>query len=75
MAPSSTKKRKCQQRKVKKVMGEFKRRKLKTGNGRGTFVVVVKPKQAVAIALSQAGKTCGINRMPKKRKKMKARTK
>jgi hypothetical protein len=41
------------QKKVKKVMGEFKEGTLHSGKG---GKVVTNPKQAVAIALSQAGK-------------------
>lgn len=39
-------------RKVRKVLGEFKRGKLKSSSGRK----VTKRKQAIAIALSEAGK-------------------
>ena len=42
------------QKKVKKVMGEFKEGTLHSGKG---GKVVKNPKQAVAIALSVAGKT------------------
>ncbi len=42
------------QRKVKKVMGEFKEGTLHSGSKRGP--VVKNPKQAVAIALSEARK-------------------
>ena len=41
------------QKKVKKVMGEFKEGTLHSGKG---GKVVTNPKQAVAIALSEAGK-------------------
>lgn len=41
------------QKKVKKVMGEFKEGTLHSGKG---GKVVKNPKQAVAIALSEAGK-------------------
>jgi hypothetical protein len=41
----------CGRAKVKKVMGEFKRRKLRSSSG----ARVSKRKQAVAIALSEAG--------------------
>lgn len=47
-------KKKKQAAKIKKVMGEFKEGTLHSGkNGK----VVKNPKQAIAIALSQAGKT------------------
>ena len=39
------------QKKVEKVMGEFKRNKLRSGSG----AIVRKRKQAVAIALKMAG--------------------
>ena len=41
------------QKKIKKVMGEFKEGTLHSGKG---GKVVTNPKQAVAIALSEAGK-------------------
>ena len=43
------------QAKVKKVMGEFKRGELHSGGKKGP--VVKNPKQAIAIALSEAGKS------------------
>lgn len=42
------------QKKVKKVMKEFKEGKLHSGSKKGP--VVKDPKQAIAIALSEAGK-------------------
>lgn len=41
------------QRKIGKVMGEFKRAKLRSSSGKK----VTNPKQAIAIALSEAGKS------------------
>lgn len=49
--------------KVKKVMGEYKRGKLKSSSGRK----VTSRKQAVAIAMSEAG----MSKVKKKRKKRK----
>lgn len=46
----------CVKSKVHKVMGEFKRRELKTG--KLVKKVVTKKSQALAIALSQARKKC-----------------
>ncbi len=43
----------CRKAKVKKVMGEFKRKQLKTHN-----ITVTSVKQAIAIALSIAKKAC-----------------
>ena len=43
------------QAKVKKVMEEFKEKKLHSGSKKGP--VVKNPKQAIAIALSEAGKS------------------
>jgi hypothetical protein len=47
-----------EQKKVKKVMGEFKEGTLHSGKGgkSGSGKVVKNPKQAIAIALSQARK-------------------
>ena len=50
----------AQKRKVKKVMGEHKRRTLKSGSGRK----VKSRKQAIAIAMSESGQS-------KRRKKRK----
>jgi hypothetical protein len=50
----------AQKRKVKKVMGEHKRRTLKSGSGRK----VKSRKQAIAIAMSESGQS-------KRRKKSK----
>lgn len=47
---ATRKKSTAKKRKIKKVMGEFKRRKLKSSSGRK----VTKRKQAIAIALSEA---------------------
>ena len=44
----------CRSKKIKRVMGEFKEKKLKLRNGS----VVKNPRQAIAIALSQAGRYC-----------------
>lgn len=44
----------CQQRKVAKVMGEFKRKTLKSGSGK----IVKSRDQAVAIAMSEAREHC-----------------
>lgn len=57
----TTKTKSCQKRKVKKVMGEFKRGKLKTGEGKK---VKTRP-QALAIALSEARRKCAIRRRRK----------
>lgn len=43
------------QKKIKKVMGEFKSGELRSGGKKGP--VVKNPKQAIAIALSEAGKS------------------
>ena len=59
--------RKKGRRKVKKVMGEFKRKSLRSGSGRK----VKKRKQAVAIALSEARRSGA--RIPKRRRKSRAR--
>lgn len=47
------KKKTCIQNKVKKVMGEFKQKTLKSNKK-----IVKNPKQAIAIALSVANKKC-----------------
>jgi hypothetical protein len=47
-------KKKCIQEKVKVVMKEFKNKKLKSGSGKR----VKNPKQAIAIALNVAKKSC-----------------
>jgi Family of unknown function (DUF6496) len=54
-------------RKVKKVMGEYKRKSLRSSSGRK----VKKRKQAVAIALSEARRSGA--RIPKRRRKSRAR--
>ena len=46
--------KKCKQRKISKVMGEFKSKSLKLRNKK----IVTNPKQAIAIALSIASKKC-----------------
>ncbi len=46
----------CKKNKIQKVMGEFKEGRLR-GKNSGT---VVSQKQAIAIALSEAKKMCGI---------------
>lgn len=53
-----------EQKKIKKVMHEFKDRDLHSGSKKGP--IVSNPKQAIAIALSEAKKT------KKKKKKKKA---
>ncbi len=53
-------------KKVKKVMEEFKEGKLRSGSKRGPEVT--NPKQAIAIALSEARKA-GAKIKPKKKKK------
>lgn len=45
---------KCRQSKIKKVMHEFKTKKLKLRNGR----IVTNRKQGIAIALSEANRYC-----------------
>jgi hypothetical protein len=50
----SDKEKLCRSKKIKSVMGEFKEKKLKLRNGS----VVKNPRQAIAIALSQAGRYC-----------------
>lgn len=52
--------------KVEKVMGEFKRGSLHSGKG---GPVVKSKKQAIAIALSEAGKSKKKKKMAKKAKK------
>lgn len=54
-------------RKVKKVMGEYTRKSLRSSSGRK----VKKRKQAVAIALSEARRSGA--RIPKRRRKSRAR--
>ena len=49
------------QGKIKKVMGEFKDGKLNSGTKKGP--VVTNPKQAIAIAMSEAG----MKKKPKKK--------
>ena len=61
--------RKKGRHKIKKVMGEFKRKTLRSSSGKK----VTKRSQAVAIALSEA-RAAGA-RIPKKRKKSKKRKK
>ena len=53
MAKTSTKTKTGRRRKVGKVMGEYKRRKLKSGSGQR----VESRKQAVAIAMSESGQS------------------
>ena len=55
-------------RKVKKVMGEYKRKSLRSSSGRK----VKKRKQAVAIALSEARRSGA--RIPKRRRRKKSRS-
>jgi hypothetical protein len=50
----SDKEKLCRSKKIKIVMGEFKEKKLKLKNG----TIVKNPKQAIAIALSEAGRYC-----------------
>ena len=57
----STRKKSSRKRKVRKVMGEYKRGKLKSRGGRR----VKSRKQAVAIAMSESGQS----RRRKKRRK------
>lgn len=48
-------KKKAAQKKIKKVMHEFKMGELHSGSKEGPLVT--KPKQAIAISLSEAGKS------------------
>jgi len=57
--------------KIKKVMKEFKKGELKSGSKKGP--VVKNPKQAIAIALSEAKKAGA--KIPKKRGKMDKKSK
>lgn len=57
------KQKKCVQNKMQTVMGEFKQMKLKSSSGQK----VTNPKQAVAIGLSSARKSCAVV-IPKKKK-------
>ena len=60
----AAKKKTIVQSKIKKVMEEFKLKKLKSGSKKGP--VVTNPKQAIAIGLSEARKRGA--RIPKKKK-------
>lgn len=61
MAKKKPRTKAAKKRKVGKVLGEFKRKKLKSSSGRK----VTSRKQAIAIALSEAG----LARKRKKRRK------
>lgn len=51
-------KKECKYKKLKHVMGEFKRRRLISSSG----AKVKKSRQAIAIALSEAKKKCTCNK-------------
>lgn len=52
-------KKECQYKKLKRVMGEFKRRRLTSSSG----AKVKKTRQAIAIALAEAKKKCTCNKV------------
>ena len=66
MARSKPKSKAGKKNKVEKVMHEFKEGELKSGSKKGPEVT--NPKQAIAIAMSEAGLSKKKKRKPKKKK-------